>query len=254
VACDALFVEPRRLVVERLDLPLSGLDRPLHGFKIAFLSDFHTERFSEHDEEALSIAASLDPDVLCLGGDLVQGKDAAKAADEMLSRCRASLGCAAVPGNWERWSRTGDEILPLSCARHGVEWLRNRHVVVRKGGAHLVLAGVDDPFVGAPDLDAALSGAPPGALRVLLCHAPGFAPNVPPGAVSLMLAGHTHGGQVRLPLLGALWTPGCSGPFEQGLYHVAGTPLYVSRGVGMSLVPVRFLCSPEVTLVTLRTA
>jgi hypothetical protein len=127
--------------------------------------------------------------------------------------------------------------------------LRNEGLEVARG---LWLAAVDDVWEGQADLDAALAGAPPGATAVLLAHEPDFADTVAAdGRAALQLSGHSHGGQVRLPLLGPPVLPYLARRYPAGLYRAGRMQLYVTRGVGVIAPPVRFNCRPEVTVITL---
>jgi predicted MPP superfamily phosphohydrolase len=135
-----------------------------------------------------------------------------------------------------------------------VALLYNGHVVLSVGDARLALVGVDDPVEGRPDLRAARAGLPRGITEILLVHAPGFVEPRPAGGdppPAMVLAGHTHGGQIRLPFVPA-FTPRGSGRFLEGWYRDTFAPLYVSRGVGTVDIRARFRCPPEVPVFTLR--
>jgi hypothetical protein len=108
---------------------------------------------------------------------------------------------------------------------------------------------LDDPSSGTPNLDAALKTVPQGAYVIAAFHAPAFFDNIA-GHVPLVLAGHTHGGQVRLPLVPVFWLPQGSGRFLEGWYAERGSRMYVSRGIGTSFLPIRFLCLPELAIIT----
>jgi predicted MPP superfamily phosphohydrolase len=139
--------------------------------------------------------------------------------------------------------------------------LRNSFVPIERGGARFWLAGVDDPVNGEPDPEKTI----PAPIRnlahepvVLLCHAPDYADTLlrlPSGqAASLVLSGHTHGGQVRLPLLGAMELPPMGHKYVKGLFRLGNMQLYVNRGIGTIGVPFRLNCPPEITVFTLRAA
>lgn len=178
-------------------------------------------------------------------GDTVSspcGEPAARAATELLAGLEAPLGVFACPGNHEDWAGpVGDRVyddagVPLL---HGPD--RTRELL----GGRLVLHGVrtarDELPSGRPD-----------ATDVLLCHYPVVLERAAAAGMDLVLAGHSHGGQVRLPVWGALWLPFDTGPYEQGWFAEGETRMFVSRGVGTSMAPVRFLCRPEVALIELR--
>lgn len=238
-----------RFEVRRLQLTLPGLRRPL---RLAQLSDLHIGPYMRRAQLRgwLDATAALQPDLIAFTGDLVdrwfRGDPAALGAE--LARLRAPLGTAAVWGNHDHHAFPDPAPLADALAGAGVRLLDNRWERLRDD---LVLAGVDDLRQGRPDLDAALRGRPPGAATVLLCHNPDLLPEVP-ATVALTLAGHTHGGQVRLPLLGALLTSSHYGQrFAEG--WVAGPALgFVSRGLGVSGLPIRLRCAPEVVLFDLR--
>jgi predicted MPP superfamily phosphohydrolase len=151
----------------------------------------------------------------------------------------------------------------------GAAVLRSRHVCLHKDGQELWLAGIDYP--DAPQyrvrerkrstlaqrfrrlLDAAVTGIPDDGFRILLAHSPDVIRDVARLGVDLMLSGHTHGGQVRFPFIGATVVPSRYGPrYSAGEYRVEGTTLYVSRGLGTVRLPIRFLCRPELAILTLR--
>ena len=144
---------------------------------------------------------------------------------------------------------------------HSIPVLRNAFVPLERDGARVWLAGLDDPVVGRPDPDRAV----PISIRrvpkepvLLMCHAPDFidelARHPVSRSVALMLSGHTHGGQVRLPLVGAVNLPPGGRKYVEGWFNVAGMQLYVNRGIGTVGVPFRFDCRPEITHFRLRAA
>ncbi len=135
-------------------------------------------------------------------------------------------------------------------------FLRDRSTTIRHDGVTLALAGVEQAGDRKGGLDAALTGLPVGTPTILLAHYPSTVFGLPPGRVGLMLAGHTHGGQIRLPLLGCIWTHDrLPTRMARGLHTVGQTHLHVSAGIGASRpLPVRVLCPPEVSILTLRAA
>jgi len=131
----------------------------------------------------------------------------------------------------------------------------NTHVLLHRGGDRLAIAGVGDLWADRQDLAAALAGVPEGAARVLLCHNPDYADHMPPRPrVDLMLAGHTHGGQVKIPFAGRWRLPIVNKLYAAGIVPGPHCPVYVSVGIGMVSLPLRFNCRPELPIVTLRRA
>ncbi|MFC4639217.1 metallophosphoesterase [Deinococcus hohokamensis] len=239
---------------------LPGLRAPL---RIAFLTDLHYGPFIRAGSvRAWVQAANAErPDLVLLGGDYLDiepGHDAGPLLDE-LRALRAPLGVYGVWGNHDYGSfgegRPGldwtvyREALRRAFAGVGITVLRNEGRAVRED---LYLAGLDDLTRGEPALGAALRGARQTGATLLLSHNPDVLPDLLPGA-GLVLCGHTHGGQVRLPGLGAPLVPSRYGQrYAMGWVRGAhDTPAYVSRGLGVTGAPIRVLCEPELTLLTL---
>ena len=250
-----LLIEPYWLEPTycHLALPLS---RPL---RIAHLSDLHTHGLGRLEREVLALLSREQPDLIVVTGDTVvngsltgaghPGNDARlyQAAWQFLSRLRAPLGVYVVRGNWEV-----TRVLPNErefYEKAAVSLLINESVRVRDD---VFLVGLDDPGWESPDVDAALGRVPPDAFSIVLLHSPAFFDRLA-GRCDLVLAGHTHGGQLRVPFVRPLWLPPMSGRFAAGWYEARGSRMYVSRGIGTSGLPVRFLCRPEVAFITVGT-
>lgn len=232
----AAAVEPRRLEVTRHDLS-AGAPDPL---RLVHLTDLHVDSLSAgYAARVLASVQALEPDLIVITGDTVTAPlqaDEVQAARALLDRLSAPLGVWACLGNHEAWS--GPEALE---AFEEVTLLRGRSAALP--GTNLVLHGVDD-------WEAPLPASGPG-FDLLLCHYPAVLPRAAEAGHELVLAGHSHGGQVRIPLLGPLWLPPGCDEFEQGWYASGATRMYVSRGVGTSVVPLRFACRPELALILL---
>lgn len=251
--------------VTRHTRPLAGLGQPV---TVAFLTDLHYGLYigAGSVRQWVNATNDLRPDLVLLGGDQLDRR--VDAAPEPLlaelARLRAPLGVYGVWGNHDYGSfgqygaryygaalpdwQARREALRSSFAAHGVQILRNEGVSVRPD---LHIGGVDDWWRGEPDAQAALSGAGTAA-SILISHNPDILPELPQH-VGLVLSGHTHGGQVRLPLVGAIAVPSDYGQ-KYAMGWVGGahdTPAYVSRGLGMSGIPLRNLCQPEIALLTL---
>ena len=254
----AFLVEPRWLQVTRTRIHAKGLHPSLEGFTIALLTDLHVGEGTPLSliRRACRLAMAQKPDLIAVTGDLVA--DDAPGFREVLEAidCLAAPhGVYAVPGNHdhnvgiERWHRDVAE-------QRAVADLTNRAEVLDVRGARLCVAGVDDLSSGRPDLGV----LPPPEERdftLLLAHDPDQAEQARRvcDAVDLIVSGHTHGGQVRLPWVGALRNPAQRDDlYEEGLRRRPWTQVYTSRGVGTVHIPVRFLCRPEVAMLTLTAA
>ena len=202
----------------------------------------------------------LAPDLVLLTGDYISNSPLGQnfAAGAML-RCAEALRELACPlrfavmGNHD--SILGPPQIRAGLATASIPLLFNQHVAIERNGQRLWLAGIADPLSNKPDLGLAVPASPDGPV-LLMCHAPDYADNVlahPRGAlVDLMLAGHSHGGQVRLPIVGALHRVDGGRKYVQGLFRLGQMQLYVNRGIGTVGLPFRLNCPPEITLLTLQ--
>jgi len=237
-----------RFAVSQERIWLDALPGLFSGLHVVQLSDIHHGLFlpKEWLAEAVQQTNHLDPDIVALTGDFVSySRSNIEPAAEALGRLRARFGVFAVLGNHD--FRVGAEAVASALGRHGIEILRNRHVPLRLGGESLYLAGVDDYGYGA-DLRRAMRGVPRDAATVLLAHNPRIISSAARHGVSLVLAGHTHGGQVNLPLIGTVY--GRSPErlrYKIGWDRLATTQIYVSRGIGTIVLPWRWRCPPEIT-------
>jgi predicted MPP superfamily phosphohydrolase len=233
----------------RLRTPAPGLD----GLRICFVSDVHAGSFLSSDELCgiFERIQAIEPDLVLFGGDLINTREREILMFEQpLKLLKPRLGMFAVPGNHDHF--WGEEIgLWIAFLRNcGVEVLLNRGQRVERNGSSLWLCGVDDLTEGAPDLASALDGRRPDEPALLLSHHPDFFFEAAAVDVDLTLSGHTHGGQIRV----AGWAPIRHSRFgyEQGWFRENGCSLYVGRGVGVTLLPVRIDAPPEIPIVTLR--
>ena len=250
------LIEPERLSLERVVTRLAGLPTALEGLRIAVLGDFHLHPFTTigHVQDAVRLANSLRVDLVVLLGDYVDATvDAIYELAPELSRLNGRLGVFGVLGNHDHWK--GAKLVQSVLQESGIPILRNSGVAIRVGGRELFLAGLDSAWSGFPTLDTALAGRRTGVSTVLLIHEPDYADTAAAdGRIALQLSGHSHGGQVRLPFIGALRLPSWGRRYDQGLYRVGEMALYTNRGIGLVHTPVRFNCPPEVTEITLRGA
>jgi predicted MPP superfamily phosphohydrolase len=241
VVVDALFIEPGW--VEVTHHRVSGrLAQPL---RIVHLTDLHTYGPGRVEREVLSLVAAERPDLIVITGDLISSIDAYEGCREVLRGLHAPLGVWVVRGNHEIWAPVKNERGYFKS--EGATLLVNESIEVAEG---VWIAGFDDAFAGSPDLARTLANIPQDAFKVALFHSPEFFDRVA-GSCDVALAGHTHGGQVRLPLLNPFWLPPSCGRYVDGWYEQKGSRMYVSRGIGTSIAPVRFLCRPEIAVITL---
>jgi uncharacterized protein len=262
LAEDTVIREPNHPELITIDMPLARLPAAFDGFTIVQLSDFHyDEVFSVVPiRRAIEIVNRLHPDLIVLTEDFVtvpilalhDDRRWAKAAEpcaKLLSELRSRLGSLAVLGNHDVASNP--RLVTAALESHGIQVLRNDSRAIQQNGSRLWFCGLDS-LVGQPNTDLALRSVPKDEAVVLLVHEPDFADEASRLAVDLQLSGHSHGGQVWLPGIGAPWLPEGARKYPRGQYTVGALPLYTNIGLGTIRMPIRLNCTPEVTLFTLR--
>jgi uncharacterized protein len=261
LAADSILLEPNRPRVVRHDFFLPRWPEPLDGFTIALLSDFHYDPyFSIHPlRAAIPIVNSLRPDLIVLAGDFVSvpmtGDDAkaASAAEpcaSLLRQLTAPEGLWAVLGNHD--AGTDPEHVTRALQAANIHVLANQSQPIERNGARIWLSGVKDVLSKTADLAQTVRGIPAREAIVLLAHEPDYADHASRFPIDLQLSGHSHGGQIRIPLLPPLYLPPLAKKYIQGVYQVGPLALYTTAGLGTIGVPIRLNCPPEITLLTLR--
>jgi uncharacterized protein len=257
-----------QIEVERVPIRLKNLPEAFRGFKIAQLSDLHSSPLvdKEHLDHAVDLALAEKPDLIALTGDFIghtlrtpsnhthefdpQYLDNLVSA---LSRAKAPFGTFAVLGNHDFWS--GPEVTKRIHQdfenQADIRVLRNRRVTLTKGEESIQLLGIDD-YWHTWNLNKTMRKVPRHSLKILLSHNPDINRQIKPSDnIDLVLSGHTHGGQVAFPFVGAPFSPTRNHRYLRGLVRDGDRQTYITRGVGHLVVPIRFNCPPEVTLITL---
>jgi len=240
--------------VTETDIWLRRLPRAFDGLRIVQLTDLHHSLFTplEDIQRAVYLVNLLRPDLIAVTGDYVTlSPTYIWPMARALGKLRARLGMFAVLGNHDFQVDAGEITRALRAQRFRV--LRNSHFALRAGSARLWLVGVDDLWWGADDLAAALRSVPAREPKILLCHNPMGVRQAAAHGVDFVLSGHTHGGQIRLPVVGSVYGRAKLGErFVEGWNRLDGTQIYVSRGIGKVLLPVRLGCPPEIACLRLR--
>lgn len=246
----ALFIEPLRIEVTHhaIGTPPEGA-QPI---RIVQLSDLHLRSIGRLEQAVVREVAQLKPDILVLSGDVVDDARSLSVLESFLAML-APGHKLAVLGNWEHWSGVDLEELRALYSKHGVNLLVNETARYRIADRTLSVIGLDDFTAGRPDA-ALVAARAPSEIPIVIQHSPGWfetpAAKTANSRASLCVSGHTHGGQIAL--FGApLWTPRGSGEFIAGRYDRTMCPLYVSRGIGTSIAPVRFGARPEIAVFSL---
>ncbi|HUP44631.1 MAG TPA: metallophosphoesterase [Thermoanaerobaculia bacterium] len=238
--------------ITRHEVFIDGLPAAFEGYRIAFLTDTHVARFvrRRYYEEVVAQTNRAEPDIILLGGDFVSfHRDIPLMANALIGELHARDGMYAVLGNHDYWAG-GDDVRSAMTDR-GVEFIINRSVMLRRGGAELPLVGIDEVYRGEPDLDAAFAGLAHGP-RIGVTHHPDLIGDLGDCRLDLLVCGHTHGGQIRFPFFGAVVVPSrYEARYASGFHRVRNVLMYVSRGIG-AVPPLRILCRPEIATFTLR--
>ena len=248
-------IEPRLVELVRLTLTLPRLDPEFDGYRLVQIGDFHLDDWTK-PERLTRIVERVNaqrPDLVAITGDFAS-YSARRLDTGMLTgalrRLRARDGVVAILGNHDYLTDVG---LVRRCLQEGgVTALINDVLTLKRGDAGLHVAGIDDVMEGRSRLDLVLDQLPESGAAILLSHEPDFADiTAATGRFDLQLSGHSHGGQVRIPLLGRAILPPLSQKYTRGLYRVGGMIQYTNRGLGSVDLRLRFLCRPEITTLTL---
>ncbi|MDA8187186.1 MAG: metallophosphoesterase [Dehalococcoidales bacterium] len=273
--CYAFFVEPRRLTFRTVTIEFDDYRLPVEKLVILHLTDLHFQRNESYKVSMFQRIAALTPDVAVITGDLIERDDGIQLCVEQISRLQAQLGIYCVLGNHDHFRSGGNFFEDIIYAAMNVIYvdrklrndvsalvrqledvgarvLRNGNTRLPVGAGEVWLIGVDDPVCQNDDLRKGMVGVPDGAFKILLSHSPELMDDAAAAGIDVVLAGHTHGGQIRVPFFGALRTR-TRKPVDaaSGLSRRGATWLHISPGLGGS-VPLRFLCPPQATIVELK--
>jgi predicted MPP superfamily phosphohydrolase len=250
----ASFVEPYHYEVTLTDVLIAGLPQSFDGFRIAQISDVHHSRLVSIADvrRVVELAQGTGADLIVLTGDYTTAyRRYIEPCAEALGALSAPEGVWAVLGNHDHY--TDPQLTARALERAHINVLNNANTAIRRGGETLQLAGIDDWSWNGTDWPRALYGLDQKFPTVLLSHQPRVLDVAEALKVSLILSGHTHGGQLSLPFIGAPARFGVKDfKYLRGLYERKGTQLYVSRGTGVIGLPVRFGARPEIAVIRLR--
>lgn len=227
----AVGFEPTWLSIKRIRLS----QQPRHRF--VQVTDIHHKGDRDYLEKVVQAINAQKPDFVCFTGDLVEEPEFTTEALQLLCRVKAPL--YGIPGNHDFWADIDFDAARDAFARTGGQWLMDQDVTIRNGSVRLI--GIAGSASGS-------FTAKPGVKNILLSHYPNGVELFQNTRFDLILAGHTHGGQVRLPWYGALIVPFGTGEYQLGMYQTGVGPLYVSSGIGYFYLNIRFNCRPEITV------
>lgn len=244
--------------VARVPVRITNLPDEFAGMTIAQLSDIHHGVYTGLDyiNRCVEIANDLEPDVVALTGDFTYGgRRYIEPCAELLKGLKASVGIYAALGNHDYYA--GASHVARALRNAGLNLLVDAQDRIERRGSKLCLIGVDDLYYGDTNVNRLMRGVPKEAPKIVLAHNPDFIEEfaVKRQHIDLMMSGHTHGGQIRLPLLGAPQISSSYGQrYAMGLNRNGSMQVYTTRGIGTVMLPSRFDCPPEITFYTLERA
>lgn len=234
-----IYLHTNTLTVSHHKLQIGSYKKKL---RLAHISDLHTKGLNHLEKQLIEALDNEKPDLIVITGDLSTPSGKFSGYDSVLKKLHAPIGIFYVPGNWEYWEPINklDQLLK----KHHIRDLNNKSHQIDRA---LWLVGFDDKIEGSPEMNF-LELIPKSSLKIGLFHSPIFFKEVA-GKINLNLSGHSHGGQIRLPFLKPFWVPEGTGKYDQGWFEQDGSKLFVSRGIGTSIFPIRFNCSPELAII-----
>ena len=253
----SFFKEPFDIRLENITISFKKLPENFDRLKIIQISDLHSKKFGKKEKKVLEIISQEKPDFLFITGDISEVRqDKIGPCFEFWKRLdKLRPGSVyAVFGNHIYEDRKIEPIVFQDILRKsGIVVLNNENIRLEKQGQYIWLLGVDDPHTNHHNLPKALQGVDNSSIRILLSHSPEIVDDLRTGDADLILTGHTHGGQVKIPGIRPFWVPTkYHGKYERGLFNIKGAYMYVNRGIGTKKLPIRFNSKPEITLLTLK--
>jgi predicted MPP superfamily phosphohydrolase len=231
-AADGLLLEPTWLKVRALKLAA----RPRH--RLVHFTDLHYKGDRAYLQKVVDAVNATSPEFVCFTGDIIEDAVHLPVALELLQKIKSPL--YGIPGNHDYWSHADFDVIHRAFARTGGAWLVNQEVAAAGGSVRIF---------GVAQLSHAAIQPHAGTQNLLLIHYPLWVESFAGRRFDAVLAGHTHGGQVRLPFFGPLILPFDTGRYDLGLFQTPSGPLYVSSGIGTFYASARFNCRPEIVVV-----
>ena len=258
-----LYVQNNLIKITEVNITSSKIPSNFKGFKILQLSDLHNKEFGDKQDVLIQKVNSINPDIIAITGDLIDSKSYdVKISMDLIREVVKEYPVYFITGNHEKWSGKYND-LEKELKKHHVTVLRNEHVTIQKEEQKINLLGIDDSeFVTGKrdegnvvkdEISKAKFEMQMDTYNVLLPHRPEFLTVYADEQIDLVLSGHAHGGQVRLPFIGGLVAPnqGLFPAYTAGLYEKQNTSMVVSRGLGNSIIPQRIFNRPELVVVQL---
>jgi predicted MPP superfamily phosphohydrolase len=250
-------IEPSWVDITKFTYSHPLIPESFHNMRIIQFSDTHLGfQYNLSDlEKTVEAIQSLNPDIICFTGDLMDNPNEYKITPELyklLSQLEAPLGKFGIFGNHDHGGY-GTEIYKEVMTNSGFTLLVNEsNFITQEDGSQIIISGIDDAMLGKPNLDVSIPGQSSDLFTILLSHAPDYADYATNYPIQLQLSGHSHGGQIQIPLLGAIVTPPFAEKYREGAYTIDSLSLYVNRGLGTTRIPYRLFSRPEITVIDLQ--
>ncbi|TAN65937.1 MAG: metallophosphoesterase [Methylobacter sp.] len=248
-----ILIERNIVQVNRYKVPIHNLPHSFHGFTLAHLTDVHLGFLVSQSfvEDIVHRTNRLNADAIVCTGDYVHESNTIEEIDKVwpiLSKLSAKYGVYSVLGNHDHWADTDRSLYWLERSGQNI---RHQCKPIYKGRERILIGGAGDFWGDELKINKAFSSSDPDDCRILLSHNPDSVDTEFETPLSLVLSGHTHGGQVVIPFLGAPRLPVRNKAYSSGLIATPRTPLFISRGIGWAILPVRFNCYPEIAVLEL---
>jgi len=242
------LIEPNIIIVTSITIESEKISEDIGKIKILEISDLHIKNFGVREREVLFLIRAIKPDVIFITGDFYEKLNKLSEVKEFVKELK--IKAYAVLGNWDYWAGDIDPLI-TTLKENGIEVLINDNRFYFKDGDFINIVGVSDPYTGHDDIKRATMGLNKKKFTILLSHAPCIVNHLKDEKFDLIICGHTHGGQVNIPFIKSFWAP-TETNYIRGMYETKWGKLYVNRGIGLSVFPIRFMCPPEITLFTLK--
>jgi hypothetical protein len=254
ISADTFLIEPNVVLVEELRVKSKKIPKYLRNFKIAQISDIHLKGIGFREEKSYEILKSIKPNLIVVTGDLIDDKRNKDVGIEYVKELSRISEVMITFGNWEHWSLNN-----LKSFKKELEDIKNVKVLNNKAvnlKMNISIIGVDDPYTYNDNLNLAMKDVSNYSFKILLAHSPQIIDKAVDAKIDLVLCGHTHGGQVAIPLLGPPFVPLPKKyrKYIAGNFIIKNTIMHVNRGLGTAILPIRFLCPAEITILLLSKA
>lgn len=248
-----VFIESHLLQINYYNVPVNNLPHSFHGFKIVHITDVHYGPLVRLNfvKEVINKANGIRGDIIVCTGDYVHERNSTKQIDTVwpvLSQLKATHGVYSVLGNHDHWADFNKSKYWLSKSGQN---LRHKSIPISKNGEEIWLGGAGDYFEDSIGIDTAFQNVPKEKCKIVLAHNPDTADQNYVTRVDLFISGHTHGGQVNIPFIGTPILPVKNKKYSSGYIQNSKNGVFISRGIGWAIIPVRFNCSPEIAVLNL---